>query len=380
MTKQDYYEILGTSRNASPEDVKRAYRQMALKYHPDRNPGNREAEERFKEAAEAYSVLGDQEKRATYDRFGHDGLRGEGFQGFSGFDSSIFEGFEDILGSFFGFGDIFGTSSRRSRQASERGQDLALEIEITLEEAAAGVEKEIKLNRAEVCPSCRGSRLEPGTSKSICPACQGRGQVRSQHGFFTLARTCSHCEGEGEIISHPCPDCRGTGRTRERRMLKIHIPEGMDDGSRLRLEGEGEPGDRQGLRGDLYVITRVARHPFFQREENNLHCEVPVSFTQASLGATIEIPLLGGETELLKIASGTEPGEIIRLKGRGLPDLRSRRRGDLFVKVSVQTPDNLTREEKALLRQFAELRGENPDQVDRSILSRIKSRFHERAH
>jgi len=379
MIKREYYEILGVSRSASPEDIKRAYRQMALRYHPDRNPGNKEAEERFKEAAEAYSVLGDQEKRATYDRFGHDGLRGEGFQGFSGFDSSIFDGFEDVLGSFFGFGDIFGTSSRRRRQPQQRGQDLALEVEITLEDAAAGVEKEIRLSRAEVCSSCRGSRLKPGTSKSVCPACQGRGQVRSQHGFFTLARTCSHCEGAGEVISHPCPDCRGTGRIREKRTLKVRIPEGVDDGSRLRLEAEGEPGDRDNLRGDLYVVIRVAHHPFFQREENNLHCEIQVSFSQSALGATLEIPLLGGETELLKIAPGTQPGEVIRVKGCGVPDLRSRRRGDLFVKIKVLTPDSLTREEKALLRKFAELRGENPDQVDRSILGRVKNMFNEKA-
>jgi len=380
MTRRDYYEILEISRNASPEDIKRAYRRLALLFHPDRNPGNKEAEEKFKEASEAYSALADPEKRATYDRFGHEGLRGEGFQGFSGFDSSVFEGFEDILGNLFGFGDIFGGSSRRRRQSAQRGQDLVLEIELTLEEAATGAEKEIKLNRAGVCFSCRGSRLKPGTSKSVCPACQGRGQVMTQHGFFTLARTCSRCEGAGEIISHPCPDCRGTGRTREKRTLTVRIPEGVDDGSRLRLEHEGEPGDREGQRGDLYVVLKVAQHPFFQREENNLRCDVPVSFTQASLGATLEIPLLGGETELLKITPGAQTGDVIRVKGKGMPDLRSRRKGDLFVRVSVRTPDNLTHEEKSLLRQLAELRGEKPDQVDRSLPGRVKSRFHEGPH
>jgi molecular chaperone DnaJ len=376
MTKKDYYDVLGVDRSASQEEIKRSYRRLALKYHPDRNPGFKEAEEKFKEAAEAYSVVGDPEKRETYDRFGHEGLRGEGFTGFSGFDASVFEGFEDILGNFFGFGDIFGTRDRRRRYHPQRGRDLALEFEITLEDAAAGAEKEISLSRAETCPVCQGSGMQPGTRKVSCPACQGRGQQRYQQGFFTVARTCSHCRGAGEIISTPCQECRGSARLNQKRTLKIRIPAGVDDGTRLRLEGEGEPGDAAATRGDLYVVIRVAKHDFFEREDNNLYCHVSVSFSQAALGALIELPNLNSETEQLKIHPGTQPGELYRLKGRGLKDLHSHRRGDFFVKVLVKTPENLTKEEKALLRRLAELRGEELDKADRSLIEKVNKIIH----
>lgn len=376
MTKRDYYEILGISRNASPDEIKLAYRQLALKFHPDRNPGSREAEEKFKEAAEAYSVLGDAEKRATYDRYGHEGLRGEGFSGFSGFNASVFEDFEDILGNFFGFGDIFGTRDRRRRGRPQRGRDLALELEITLEEAAAGTEKEISLARAESCPVCEGSGVEPGTRKTTCPACQGRGQVRYQQGFFTVARTCSQCRGGGEIIPSPCRECRGSGRVKAKRNMKIRIPEGIDDGSRLRVEGEGEPGEAQGPRGDLYVVVRVAKHPFFERQEDHLLCQVPISFSQAALGSTIEVPNLDQTSDNLRIPAGTQTGEVFRLKGRGLKNLRSHRKGDLFVKVEVRTPENLNKEERSLLERLAELRGESLDKPDRSLLDKLKNVVH----
>ena len=267
MIKKDYYEALGVSRDATPEEVKKAYRKMALQYHPDRNPGNKEAEERFKEAAEAYSVLIDPQKRSVYDRFGHDGLRGEGYSGFSGFNSSIFEDFEDILGNFFNFsfGDIFGTREPQMRRASQRGRDLGLELEIALEEAAFGTEKEIKLSRTELCNVCNGSGLQPGTQKSVCPQCQGRGQMRYSQGFFTISRTCTHCKGNGEVISFPCKDCRGSGKVREKRTIKIKIPEGIDDGYRLRVAGEGEAGDQNAPRGDLYVLIKLKKHKFFER-------------------------------------------------------------------------------------------------------------------
>jgi len=373
MTKRDYYEVLGLSREASQEDVKRAYRQLALKFHPDRNPGNSDAEEKFKEAAEAYSVLGDAEKRSTYDRFGQEGLRGEGF---SGFNASVFEEFEDILGSFFGFGDVFGGADRRRRARAERGRDLALEMGITLEEAAAGVEKEISLSRAELCSACSGSGVEPGTRKTTCPTCHGRGQVRFQQGFFTVARTCSQCRGAGEIIASPCRECRGSGRVKAKRTLKIRIPAGVDDGSRLRLEGEGEPGDAQGPRGDLFVVIQVAKHQLFERQDNNLFCQVPLSIAQAALGATVEVPGLDRETDKLKVPAGTQTGEVFRLKGRGIKDLRSQRQGDLFVKILIKTPENLTKEEKALLQKFAELRGEELDKPDRSLIDKVKSMIH----
>jgi molecular chaperone DnaJ len=377
MAKKDYYHVLGVPRDASAEDIKKAYRQLALKHHPDRNPGSKEAEERFKEAAEAYSVLADAEKRSVYDRFGHDGLRGEGFQGFSGFDSSVFGDFEDILGNFFGFsfGDFFG--GREGRRGGERrgGRDLALEVELGLEEAAAGVEKEIKLNRAETCPACGGSKRKPGTQATSCPTCGGRGQVRYQQGFFTLARTCPRCHGGGEVNATPCESCQGKGHVKEKRALKVRIPAGVGDGSRLRLVGEGEAGDEGMPAGDLYVVTRVRKHPFFEREENDLACEIAISFSQAALGARVEIPTLDG-SEILKIPAGTQPGEIIRLKGRGIQDVTGRRKGDLFVKVQVRTPENLSKEQKALLAKLAEVRGEDIDSVDKSVVRRMNNNLH----
>jgi molecular chaperone DnaJ len=373
MTKRDYYEVLGVARTAAADEIKRAYRQMALKYHPDRNPGDAVAEEKFKEAAEAYSVLGDSEKRTVYDRYGIDGLRGEGFSGFSGFDSSIFGDFEDILGSLFGFGDVFGTRGRR-RASPQRGRDLALEVEISLEEAAAGVEKEISLSRAERCPECRGSGLTPGAKKAECPTCGGRGQLRYQQGFFAVSRTCSHCRGAGEVITSPCRNCQGAGRIKQKQKVKVHIPAGVGDGGRLRVAGQGEAGEAGAGPGDLYVLVRVAKHRFFEREEGHLFCQVPISFSQAALGASIEIPGLDQESEVLKVPAGTQTGAVFRLKGRGLKDLDTHRRGDMYVKVEVKTPENPDKEEKILLRRLAEIRGENLDSVDRSVVVRFRNK------
>lgn len=377
MTKRDYYEILGIPRNASSEEIKRAYRKMALKFHPDRNPGNKESEEKFKEAAEAYSILIDSEKRPIYDRFGYEGLRGEGFSGFSGFDSSIFEDFEDILGNFFdfGFGDFFGTHSRRRAYSPKRGRDLALELDLSLEEAAFGIEKEIKLNRSEICPTCEGSRLRPGTKKSVCQYCQGRGQVQYQQGFFAVSRTCSYCRGTGEIITSPCDECRGSGKVKRRKFLNIKIPAGVDEGTRLRIAGEGEAGDRGAERGDLYVITRLKKHKFFVRAESNLYYEISISFAQASLGITVKIPTLE-KSELIQIPQGTQSDTVFRLKGKGIKELESNRKGDLFVKVIIKTPEHLTKEQKALLRKFAESRGENLKEIDKNIISKVKNIFH----
>jgi molecular chaperone DnaJ len=376
MIKRDYYEILGISRNSSSDEVKRAYRQMALKYHPDRNPGNKEAEEKFKEAAEAYSVLIDSEKRSVYDRFGHEGLRGEGFRGFTGFDASIFEEFEDILGSFFdfGFGDFFGTRSRRRAYTPKRGRDLALELELTLEEAAFGVEKEIKLDRTEICPPCHGSGLRPGTEKSVCQYCQGRGQVRYQQGFFSVSRTCSYCRGSGEIIKSPCDECRGSGKVKRRKVLNIKVPEGVDQSSKLRLAGEGEAGDQGSPPGDLYVIVDLKKHKFFERDGNDLACEISISFAQAALGTTVEIPTLE-KNELIQIPAGTQPGMVFKLKSRGIKGIESHKKGDLYVKVAVQTPERLTKDQKALLEKFAESRGEEIEGIDKSIIAKVKN-FH----
>jgi len=372
--KKDYYEILGVSRQASAEEIKKAYRQAALKYHPDRNPGNKEAEEKFKEAAEAYSVLIDPEKRAVYDRFGHQGLQGQGYQGFSGFDSSIFQDFEDILGNFFGFSfsDFFGGESSR-RYRPQRGRDLALELQITLEEVAAGTEKELKITRHELCPVCQGAKLKPGTKKTVCPACHGRGQLRYQQGFFTITRTCSHCDGSGEIIATPCAECQGTGKVKQKRQLKVKVPPGVDDGTRLRIAGEGEAGDQGLPHGDLYIIVRVKKHPFFERKGRDLYCQIELSFSQAALGAKVAIPLLNGAFEVLKIPGGIQSGEVLRIKGQGLKELGGHRQGDLYVQVVVRTPEKLDREQKSLLVRLAEVRGEKLDEVDNSILEKYRN-------
>jgi len=377
MEKRDYYEVLGVPRDATADDIKKAFRQKALSFHPDRNPGDKEAEEKFKQAAEAYSVLGDAEKRATYDRFGENGLRGEGFAGFPGFDSSVFEDFEDILGNFFGFGfgDLFGGGGRPGRRAARKGRDLSLEIQISLEEAGAGIEKEITLNRAEVCSSCQGSGLRPGAKKSTCPSCGGRGQIRHQQGFFTVARTCPHCAGEGELITAPCQECGGSKLSRKKSTLKIRVPAGIDDGSRLRIGGEGEAGGQGVPRGDLYVMVRVKEHPFFHRENQHLSCEISISIAQAAFGITVDIPTLEGR-ESFKIPSGTQSGEVFRLRGKGIRDLESRRTGDLFVKVLVETPTNLTKEQKNLIRELAQLRGENLERLDKTEIAKDKNFIH----
>jgi len=375
MAKHDYYGVLGCRRDASSDEIKKAYRQMALRYHPDRNPGNREAEEKFKEAAEAYSVLGDTGRRETYDRYGHEGLRGEGFQGFSGFNPTIFEDFEDILGNFFGFNFGFGNAfggTRQGRRAPQRGQDLGLEMEVTLEEVATGIEKDIALNRAEPCPSCHGTKLKPGTKATSCPACSGRGQIRHQQGFFTLSRTCPHCQGKGEMISSPCEECRGAGHVRQRKALSVRIPAGVENGSRLRISGEGEAGEHGAGRGDLYVLIKVKKHDFFEREDNHLLCEIAISISQAALGVAVEIPTLDG-TEKLRVPPGTQSGEIFKIKGRGLKDMESRRAGDLYVKVQVRTPGNLTKDQKDLLRRLGELRSENLEFIDQQTVRKSRT-------
>ncbi|MBI3046884.1 MAG: molecular chaperone DnaJ [Acidobacteria bacterium] len=377
MSKRDYYEVLGVSRNATEQEIKSAYRKLAFKHHPDRNPGSKEAEEKFKEAAEAYAVLADADKRHMFDRFGHAGLGSAA----TGFDPTVFTGFEDILGGLgdiFGFGDIFGGARRRGPQ---RGADLRYDLEISFDEAARGTETTVQIPRQETCETCHGSGSAPGTKPSTCPHCHGRGQIRTQQGPFMLARTCGYCRGAGSVITKPCPTCRGAGRVEKERKLTVRIPAGIATGQRLRLSGEGEGGPAGGPPGDLYVVIHVQSHPFFQRDGNDLYCEIPVSFPTLALGSEIRIPTLEGE-ESFTIPEGTQSGATFRLRGRGMPDVSGRGRGDLLVTVRVVTPTKLTREQKKLLQQLAaSLPGEKfeptplGDQEDKGLFDRVKDIF-----
>jgi molecular chaperone DnaJ len=348
--KRDYYEVLGLGREATADELKKAYRALALKYHPDRNPENKkEAEAKFKEASEAYQVLGDADKRAQYDRYGHAAFdAGAGFGGFDfGAGATIFE---DVLGDL--FGDFFGGQRRRSRRGM-RGEDLRYDLDVTFEEAVQGAERRISVPRAAGCPTCGSNGCKPGTQPETCPACRGAGQVRFQQGLFQIAKTCGQCNGQGRVIRTPCPTCRGTGMSHETREIKVKVPAGVDDGSRLKLRGEGEPGVQGGPSGDLYVVLNVQPHAIFQREGAHIVCELPVSMVQATLGAKIDVPTLQGVVQM-PIPAGTQSGRLFRLKGRGAPDLRNGARGDQIVRIIVETPTNLSRKQKELLKKFDE--------------------------
>jgi molecular chaperone DnaJ len=349
VSRRDYYEVLGVARQATDQEIKSAYRKLAFKYHPDRNPGSKEAEDKFKEAAEAYAVLADGDKRHMYDRFGHAGL---GSAATGGFDPTVFNGFEDILGGLgdvFGFGDIFGAARRRGPQ---RGADLRYDLEISFDEAAKGTETTVQIPRQETCGTCHGNGSAPGSKPSTCPQCQGRGQIRLQQGPFTFARTCGTCRGTGSIITKPCTTCRGAGRVEKERKLTVKVPAGIATGQRLRLTGEGEAGPSGGPAGDLYVVIHVQEHAFFQRDGNDLYCQVPLNFTTLALGGQITIPTLEGE-EPFQVPEGTRTGTTFSLRGRGMPDVSGRGRGNLLVTVTVVTPKKLTREQKKLLEQLA---------------------------
>ncbi len=371
--KRDYYEVLGVGRSASEQDVKSAYRKLALQFHPDRNPNNKEeAEEKFKEITEAYSVLAEPQKRAAYDRYGHAGVSGQG--GFApDFSSTIFADFEDIFGDFFGFGDMFGRGRRR-RTRAERGADLRYNLEISFEEAASGLETKIKIPRWENCSSCNGRGARKGSPPVTCPGCAGRGQIRTQQGFFTMTRTCAQCQGMGQVIREPCPDCHGEGRVRQERILGIKIPAGVDDGTRLRVGGEGEAGFQGGPSGDLYVVLSVREHPYFERRGNDLYCTIPISVGQAALGTEIKVPTLRGQ-ERLKIPEGTQTASVFRLRGMGLPSLDGGGQGDLYVMVHVVVPTRLSREQRRLLELLgASARVENKP-LERRAGGRVKNMF-----
>ena len=348
MSKRDYYEVLGVNRDAGDDEIKKAYRKLAMKYHPDRNPDNKEAEEKFKEAKEAYEMLSDPQKKAAYDRYGHAGVdpsmgAGPGAQGFDGFADA----FGDI------FGDLFGGGGRGGRSNVYRGADLRYNLEITLEEAARGAEKTIRIPTVEECGTCHGSGAKPGTHPKPCPTCQGHGQVRVQQGFFSIQQTCPKCHGSGQIIPDPCRDCGGAGRTKKQKTLEVKIPAGIDDGMRLRHAGHGEPGLNGGPPGDLYVEIHIRKHAVFERDHDDLHCEMPISITTAALGGEIEIPTLEGMARL-KIPAETQSGKVFRLRGKGIKNVRSHVHGDLMCHVVVETPVNLTERQKELLREFEE--------------------------
>ena len=357
--KRDYYEVLGVNRSAGENEIKAAYRKLALKYHPDRNPGDQQAEESFKEAAEAYDVLQDPQKRNIYDQFGHQGLEGSGFSGFGGFED-IFSSFGDIFEDFFGFG-----SNRRTRRRVQKGADLRYDLTLSFMDAAFGTETEIDVEKSERCPTCEGSGAKPGTYPETCQYCQGSGQISRTQGFFSVRTTCHHCQGQGQIIPNPCKECKGASRILVRKKVSVKIPPGVDNGSRLRLSGEGEAAGYGGIPGDLYVFVHVEPHEFFQREDTHVICRIPISFVQAALGDRVEVPTLNGQ-EVLDIPRGTQPGELFRLNGLGIPSLRSGRRGDQIIQVDIRTPTNLNKQQQELLKEFSRLES-------RKLTSKLKN-------
>lgn len=353
-TKRDYYEVLSVDRDATDDQLKSSYRKLALNYHPDRNPGNKEAEDKFKEASEAYEVLRDSQKRKIYDQFGHQGLEGAGFSGFSGFEdifSSFGSIFEDILG--------FGTG-RRSRSQTQRGADLRYDLTLDFMQAAFGTETQIDLQKMEVCPSCKGNSCEPGTYPETCSLCSGTGQVSRNQGFFTVRTTCPHCRGNGQSIPYPCKGCKGNGQVLVNKKVSVKIPAGVDSGSRLRLTGEGGSGAYGGPPGDLYVFINVKPHEFFQRDNTDIHCQAEISFIQAALGARISVPTLNSK-KTLEIPKGTQPGDLFFFRNNGIPSLRTGRRGDQIIQILIKTPTNISKKQASLLREF--------DKIENSKLS-----------
>ena len=383
VSRRDYYEVLGIARSASDAEIKSAYRKLAMNHHPDRNPGDKAAEEKFKEAAEAYAVLADSQKRSLYDRFGHAGVSSAAGAG-APFDPTVFSGFEDILGGLgdiFGFGDLLGGGRRRG--GPQRGADLRYDLEITFEESAHGAETSIQIPRQENCETCHGSGSAPGSSASTCPGCHGQGQVRFQQGFFTVARTCPQCRGAGKIVTKPCQTCRGAGRVSRERKITVKIPPGIAHGQQLRLQGEGEAGSAGGSAGHLYVVVHVHEHEFFRRDGLNLFCEIPVNFTTVALGGEIQVPTLDGP-EAVKVPEGTQTGTTLRLKGKGMPDVGGRGHGDLFATVQVRTPKKLTREQRQLIEQLTKVlpkeqfeprSREDQTQDERNLFDRVKDMF-----
>lgn len=372
--KRDYYEVLGVSRTASQEEIKKNFRELAKKWHPDRNPDNKkEAEEKFKEIAEAYAILSDEDKRHKYDQFGHEGLQGVPGADFSGVSV------EDIFATFFGgrrsiFDDLFGAGGGYAGPAP--GASLRAELEISLEESATGCAKTIELAREELCDTCHGQRTRPGTRPATCGYCRGQGMVTRSQGFFTMRTTCPRCHGQGQIIETPCPDCHGRGRQRKRTRLEVSIPAGVEDNTRIRLPGEGEPGEVGGPRGDLYVIVRVREHEYFVRRGRDLLVEIPIPYSMAALGGEVEVPTLTGRVKL-PIPKGAQSGQLLRLRGLGMPDVHGYGKGDLFVRAIIEVPKKLSDEQEELLRRLARLDNVNIQPRRRSLFEKLKDLFAE---
>ena len=371
VSKADYYEVLGVSRDVSDQELKSAYRKQAMKYHPDRNPGDHSAEEKFKEASEAYQVLSDADKRAAYDRYGHAGVSASGGSGFSGFSGSVDLG--DIFGDL--FGEMFNVAGGQQRQTRQRrGDDLRFDLSIEFQDAVFGKETEIRIRRLEACVTCHGSGSTSGRGPSTCPQCQGRGQIRYQQGFFSVARTCSACGGAGVIVSDPCATCHGETRIAKEVKLNVKVPPGVEEGTRIRYSGEGDTGRSGGPSGDLYVVLSIRAHDFFQRDGYDLHCVIPISFPQAALGAEIEIPAIDGAV-ILKVPEGTQSGKELHVRGRGVPYLNEKGRGDLVVKVLVQIPKKLTRAQRELVAQLAESLTVENKPASPGLLEKMKDLF-----
>ncbi|HSM85356.1 MAG TPA: molecular chaperone DnaJ [Candidatus Limnocylindrales bacterium] len=369
--KRDYYEVLAVTRTATDQEIKSAYRKLAMQYHPDRNPGNADAEEKFKECTEAYSVLIDAEKRQRYDQFGHAGVNGGG--GFSGFDPSNFQDFGDIFGDI--FSDFFGVNiggGRRGR--AQRGGDARADLTLTFEEAAFGKKTAVKVRRYDTCEECHGSGAAAGKGPSTCPSCGGRGQVRYQQGFFSIARTCPTCQGAGRVISDPCKKCKGESRVMREHTVEVSVPAGVEDGTRIRYQEQGDAGPNGAPAGDLYVVLHVKPHAFFERDGKDLYCSVPISFPQAALGAEIVIPTLEGEHKL-KVPEGTQTGTTFRIKGKGVPAVQSSGKGDLFVKVRVTTPSKLTKRQRELLEELGGMFNVENKPEPRSLFEKVKEIF-----
>ncbi len=372
VSKRDYYEVLGLGKEAGESEIKSAYRKLALKFHPDRNPDDPSAEDKFKEASEAYSVLSDPQKRATYDRFGHAGLQGAG-GGAGGFDPGSFADFSDIFGQFFDFSELFGGGGRRRNRAA-RGEDVRYDLEINFEEAIFGLNAEIQVPRLERCDRCAGSGAEPGSGPTTCPTCRGAGEVIYQQSFLSIRRTCGTCGGSGRIVRNPCKQCQGSGFRQVQRKLKVNIPPGVDNGTRLRLSGEGQPGVNGGPAGDLYVFLKVKEHPFFERRERDLHCTIPLNIAQAALGCEIEVPTLDQPLKI-KIPEGTQSGAQLRFRGKGVPALNGSGRGDLFVHMDVKVPTRLTRDQKKLFRELAETLPVDNAPAEKGLFDKVKDYF-----